>query len=453
LVLGLAAALALGCGSSGTHGYADLPSDSEPGELRFSDLELASLRDDFGDLPRSAPADPSNAFASEPLAAKLGQKLFFDPRVSSTHGVSCATCHIPEAGFQDNRDNTSQGLDFTSRHAPSVLNSAYGAGAGEPATWQFWDGRKDSLWAQALGPPESSVEMGGARSRVALLIYDKYRVEYEAAFPPYSPMPRLRDVATGEPLVSEDAGPHGSEQGQSAWSELGLGNPKLQADITRVFVNFGKALAAYQSLLVSRGSRFDQFRGALLEGFADNGHLSANEIEGLRLFIGKAACASCHRGPNLSDGKFHNIAVPQTAPHVAAVDQGRADGMTTVASDEFNCQSQWSDQSEPLQCSIAALDQSAEELQAAVGAFKTPTLRSVSMTAPYFHTGGSATLADVIELYTRGGAESGYSGERDANIAPLELSAEEQQRLIDFLGALDGEALPRELIEAPILPD
>jgi cytochrome c peroxidase len=445
----LAAALLAACSGSGGAGYGD-PNADLPAAKPFSDLELASLRDDFGDLPLVAPPDPSNAFAADRAAVELGHKLFFDTRVSANGQVSCATCHIPGAGFQDDRDNTSLGLDFTGRAAPSVLNVAYGAN-GEPAVWQFWDGRKDSLWAQALGPPESAVEMGSTRSRVALLIYDKYRAEYEAAFPLYSPMPSLREAADGAPVVAEDVGPNSSEAGQQAWHELGVKSPQLQAAVTRIFVNFGKALAAYQSRLFNRNSRFDKFRDALAEGFSDSGHLSAAEIEGLKLFIGKAGCASCHRGPNLTDGKFHNIGVAQDAPHVAALDNGRADGIGKVEADEFNCLSQWSDQADPDQCEVSRLADGDEQLQAALGAFKTPSLRGVTRTAPYFHTGGSSTLAEVIELYDRGGAESGFAGRLDDNISELQLSDHEKQRLLEFLGALDGEGPPSELTVDPEL--
>ena len=110
--------------------------------------------------------------------------------------MSCATCHIPSKGFQDDRSNTSQGIGFTSRHAPTLFNAAYGA-SGSGTVWQFWDGRKDSLWAQALGPPENPLEMGSTRCKIALFLYDKYRSDYE---PVFGPMPALRDD-TGAPLI------------------------------------------------------------------------------------------------------------------------------------------------------------------------------------------------------------------------------------------------------------
>jgi cytochrome c peroxidase len=102
---------------------------------------------------------------------------------------------------------------------------------------------------------------------------------------------------------------------------------------------------------------------------------------------------------------------------------------------------------------VAALDVAEEQEQAALGAFKTPSLRSVASTAPYFHTGTATTLAEVIEHYAKGGAESGYVGKLDDNITALKLTDQEKQQLVDFLGALEGEPLPDELTHPPPLPE
>lgn len=449
---GLWLALAAGCGDGRVTGYKTPEGGSAAaGSSSLSDLEQASLRKDFGRLAASAPADVSNAVASDAAAAQLGQALFFDPRYSSSRKVACATCHIPEAGFQDNRANTSEGIEFTGRHAPSVLNAAFGPADGERSLWQYWDGRKDSLWAQALGPPESAIEMGGARCRIALLIYDKYRVDYEAVFPMDSPMPTLRD-ASGKALIAEDGSPSATGDGLRAWQDLARDNPKLERAVTRVYVNFGKAIAAYEGRLVSRNSRFDQFRDAVNEGVSDGAHLSPSELRGFQLFVGKAACSSCHRGPNFTDGKFHNIGIAQTAPHVPASDRGRADGMIQAKDDEFNCQSEWSDAVDPKACAVSSLDVGEARVRAALGAFKTPTLRSVAQTAPYFHTGSAASLLEVVEHYEKGGDDHDFEGSLDENIAPLELTNQDKQDLVDFMGALDGEPLPEELTRTPELP-
>jgi cytochrome c peroxidase len=444
--------LSAGCSDGGSAGYTTAAGGSTgAASSALTDLEQVSLRKDFGRLAATAPADASNAAATSAAAAKLGQALFFDPRYSANGQVACATCHIPEAGFQDNRANTSQGIEFTGRHAPSVLNAAFGPADGERPHWQYWDGRTDSLWAQALGPPESAGEMGGTRSRIALLIYDKYRIDYEAAFPADSPMPSLRD-AEGAALIDEAGGPHADGDALRAWQDLARDNPELERAVTRVYVNFGKAIAAYESHLVSRNSRFDRFRDAVVEGVSDGGHLSPSELRGFKLFVGKAACSSCHRGPNLTDGKFHNIGVAQTAPHVLASDRGRADGMIQVRTDEFNCESEWSDAPDPAACAVSTLDVSEDSVREAVGAFKTPTLRSVARTGPYFHTGSAASLLDVVAHYERGGDDGNFEGSLDETLRPIELTEQDKQDLVDFMGALDGEPLPEELTRSPELP-
>lgn len=415
-----------GSSSSGT------PGDSGP-RSPFSEIELQVLLHELGSLDAEPPGDPTNQYADDARAAALGQKLFFETRYSSggpSGGVSCATCHIPDKGFQDDRANTSFGIAFTNRHAPSLFNAAYGAAQGD-TVWQFWDGRKDSLWAQALAPPENPVEMGSTRAKVALLLYDKYKPDYEAIF---GPLPALRDTA-GNPLPETDKNKH---------------------DITQVFVNFGKAIEAYERKLISRNSRFDQFYEEIATGAATSDKLTARQIAGLKLFIGKGRCISCHLGSNFTDWQFHNTAVSQTGQNLPSEDRGRADGIGQVLRDEFNCASEWSDQPDKSRCEVKALTAAALDggaAASAIGAFKTPSLRAVSSTAPYFHTGELKTLADVISFYDRGGDSSGFIGTRDEDIQKLELSDEEQQLLVEFLNSLDGQALDVSLTTAPALPD
>ena len=117
---------------------------------------LASLR--LSQLP-PVPQDPSNAFEKNPLAIALGKKLFFDSRFSRNSAVSCASCHDPNRYFQDDRP-LAQGIGIATRRTPSII------GAGH-SPWLFWDGRKDSLWSQALAPIEDGLEYGGNRTQVA----------------------------------------------------------------------------------------------------------------------------------------------------------------------------------------------------------------------------------------------------------------------------------------------
>jgi cytochrome c peroxidase len=374
----------------------------------FSDLELAIVRAQLGSLPDTPPPSPTNRFADDTRAAVLGQKLFFETGYSANGEVSCATCHIPSAEFQDNRSNTSEGLEFTKRSTPTLVNAVFGSGAAGSTVWQFWDGRKDSFWSQALGPPESSIEMGGSRAAVAALVADKYAGDYEAVF---GPLPAADDP---------DA-------------------------VTRVYVNFGKAIEAYERLVVSKNSAFDRFRDEIIAGSDDSDELDAAQKHGLKIFVGKGGCISCHRGPNFSDWTFHNIGVSQEdIEHVPNRDAGRADGISSLEDDEFNCASRWSDAPDASACAVTAL----EPKDADTGAFKTPTLRNVALTAPYFHTGAMDTLADVIDFYDQGGQDAGYVGSQDRNIRKLNLSTDEKDALIAFLGALTGDPVDPELTSA-----
>lgn len=391
----------------------------------------------LGILPERPPPSATNAYADDPRAAALGKKLFFDLRVGIDNQTGCVTCHDPETGFQDSRDRKSLGTSgFSKRHTLSVINAAFGDGSYDGTPWQFWDGRADSLWAQALGPPEDQVEMGSSRTRVALLIYDEYADEYEEIFGPF-PV-ELRD-AQGEPIAPQSARP-----GTPEWEAL---PGEIQDAINSVYVGFGKAVDAYERQIVSTNSRFDDFYRDLVMGNADSEILSHEERLGLKLFVGKGQCVLCHSGPNFTTTDFWNIAVNDVDAVQSASDQGRAAGLATVQSSEFNCASQWSDVEDPALCAVLQL----ESKQRFMGAFKTPGLRDVSRTAPYMHSGAFATLEAVIDHYNDGGAADGYAGA--SVIRKLALSGEEKAALVAFLKTLDGEPLDPALLEAPTLPE
>ena len=440
-----ASALALaGCSFGPIHGY----TIDEGTEFTSTDLEI--IRRELGSLPETPPEDPTNVYADDRDAAVLGQQFFFERRYSANGEVSCATCHDPAAGFQDRRANTSEGLSFTGRHAPSLYNAGFGTGRAGATVWQFWDGRKDSLWSQALGPPESGVEMGGTRARVALLIYDKYRASYTSIF---GQMPELRD-ARGEPLVPSTALPLMPDATPNADTEAWDALPdELKDGITRVYVNFGKAIAAYERLLVSRDARFDAFYAEIAAGAKRSKLLDAEEALGLKVFIGEGKCVSCHIGPNFSDWKFHNIGVDQEGDNVPPEDDGRAAGLVKVTMDPFNCASDYSDRPNKEGCAVSSLELDDKTTEKAEGAFKTPSLRGVSETGPYFHTGEEATLEDVVEHYDKGGDRDGhFAGKIDPNVGRLDLGEDAKAALVSFLKTLDGAPLPQSLLVAPPLP-
>lgn len=353
--------------------------------------------------------DPSNRVAALPEAAQLGKLLFNDPRFSRNGAVSCASCHHPDRQFQDGLPRA-QGLSEGVRRTMPVVDVTAGP-------WFFWDGRKDSLWAQALGPLEDQKEHGSNRLHDAHLVQEHYRTGYEALFGPVPDLGKL----------PQNASPLGTEAEKAAWQKL---DSQARTDISRVFANMGKALAAYEATLRFGDSRVDQY----IDGISKNdpkllAALTPAEKTGLHLFLGKAQCATCHTGPLLTDHQFHNAAVPPSDPRHA--DQGRAAAIQKVLTDEFNCMGPFSD-TKPDQC--GELRFIAKDDPHMLGAFKTPGLRNVALRPPYMHAGQFATLADVMRHYSKPpNAVVGTS-----ELKTLDLSETEQQDLIALLHALSG---------------
>lgn len=381
------------------------------GPRGWSADERATLRSLSLSALGAVPADPSNRVADDPRAAALGQALFFDPRLSGDGRVSCATCHVPARDFQDGVA-LAQGVGVTARRTMPVAGTAHGA-------WFFWDGRADSQWAQALGPLESAVEHGGSRTQFAHEVARRYRGDYEAVF---GPLPRLDGLP-------ERAGPVADTAWRAAWARIPAAR---QEDVSRVYANIGKAIAAYERRIAFAPTRFDRYVDAELAGrpHTSASALSDDEREGLRLFIGRASCVNCHNGPRLTDDHFHNTGVPLPATALP-FDSGRAVGARQAVAGEFACTSRYSD-ARPDDC--AELRFAATEGEALVRAYKTPSLRGVAERAPYMHAGQHATLAEVVAHYDRApSAPAGHS-----ELGPLKLSARQRAQLEAFLGTLSA---------------
>jgi cytochrome c peroxidase len=376
--------------------------------MPWNDTELAQLRGLAITALAPVPPDPSNRVADDPRAADLGQRIFFDTRFSSNGKVSCASCHLPGKEFQDGIA-LAQGVGTTDRRTMTIIGTAY-------SPWQFWDGRKDSQWAQALGPLESPVEHGGNRTRYAHLAAKHYAGDYEALFG------KLPDLAALPP----DAGPVQDPLARAAWERM---SADQRDEVTRVFVNIGKAIAAYERKLVPGESRFDRYVEAATRRDTARmaSTLTADEVAGLRLFIGKGQCIQCHSGPLFTNNAFHNTGVP--AAQGLPADTGRAAGARKVLEDEFNCLSRHSD-ARPEQCS--ELRFLAEDAHTQMRQFKPPTLRGVADRAPYMHAGQLATLKDVLAHYNRApAAPQGHS-----ELHPLGLTSAEIEQMVAFLGTL-----------------
>jgi cytochrome c peroxidase len=353
------------------------------------------------------PPDPGNRVADDPRAAALGERLFFDTRLSANGRVSCGQCHQPDRAFQDGRP-LGQGVGITARRTMPIAGTAR-------APFLFWDGRKDSQWAQALGPLESAVEHGGTRAQYAHLIARHYRGEYEAVF---GALPDLSAVPAA-------AGPAGDAAAAAAWRGL---DDDRRREVTRVFVNIGKAIAAYERRLEVAPSRFDVFVGALLADRPTAGVLSHDEVAGLALFIGRAQCTQCHNGPLFTNQEFHNTGVP-VRPGLPP-DDGRLSGATAALGDEFSCRSEWSDAGG--RCPELAYLVTGDHAQQR--AFKVPSLRQVAERAPFMHAGQMATLAQVLDHYNRAPvAPAGHS-----ELRPLGLGARQLRQLEAFLHTLSS---------------
>ena len=367
-------------------------------------------------LPATPPPSPTNRAADNADAARLGQMLFFDERLSKDGTVACATCHSPFHGFAD-VEATSLGAGRGTRNAPTLLNVAYNK-------WQFWDGRSDSLWSQALIALEGENEQAGTRLQYAHFIKRLYQDDYEKVF---GPLPNLTDI---------NRFPPNGKPGDAQFDNMSEFD---KIAVNTVFANIGKAIETYERLLISRNAPFDQY----VEG--DVNAIGIEAKRGLKIFIGKGVCILCHDNSNFTDNDFHNLGVPQGR---LPEDTGRYDGIKQLLDNPFNGGGIYSDDPEVPQRILDFL----EPTQQHQGQFKTPTLRNVALTAPYFHTGDFPTLASIIAFNNAGGVPSGFVGVREGTLEPLNLSEQEANDLVEFLLTLTGELPLEHLLTKPNLP-
>jgi cytochrome c peroxidase len=357
-----------------------------------------------------APASPSNSHADDPIAAQLGRSLFFDVRMSANNKVSCATCHDPSLGFTDAAP-TARGIGVGHRRTMPIAQAVF-------SSWLFWDGRADSLWSQALGPIENPLEHGSTRMQVALVIATYYRPAYERVF---GPLPDLSDTRRFPPRAS----PVTYELSRRAWAGIA---PSDRTVVDRIFANFGKSIEAFERTIKVSSTRFDGYVAGVLGITAPGPLLSASEIVGARLFIGKGRCVTCHSGPMLSNHGFANTGVPPRPGR--PTDTGRIDGARAAVADPFNCKGAFSDD-DGRKCDeleFVPLDDPSQ-----LRAYKVPSLRGSGQRPPYMHAGQFASLNDVIDHYDR--APRAVRGASE--LRPLHLSLRERRDLVAFLLTLN----------------
>jgi len=353
----------------------------------WSDAEIALMQSLWLENLPDLPPDPSNAVADDPRAAALGHRLFLDARLSANGAVSCATCHQPARRFTDGLLK-GQAIGQSKRNTPSIVGTAY-------SPWLYWDGRRDSLWAQALSPLEDPAEHGGDRHLVLNVVAadDHYKAAYEQLF--------------GE------------------LPDLSVANARA---VDSAFANIGKAIAAFERSILPTTTRFDHYVAAVVAGDADRqqAQFSDDEVRGLRLFMDEANYMQCHNEPLFTNNEFHNTGVLSAVGEVP--DIGRAAGLVQVMQDPFNCRGKFSDDS-PHRCAELDFARSGPEL---VGAVRTPSLRNLDGTAPFMHKGQLASLAAVLEHYNE--APDAMIGHNEAE--PLGLSRRELRQLEAFLDTL-----------------
>ena len=318
-----------------------------------------------------------------PGKVKLGDKLFHDTRFSTTGEVSCSTCHDQNKGFTDNLP-VSEGINKLkgTRNAPTVINAVY-------LQSQFWDGREPSLESQSSQPFLNPVEMG-LENHEPILKVVRNDPEYLDLF-------------------------------QKAFGRTG-------DKITMVEVQ--QALATFERTLVAGNSPFDRYYFG-----GDKNAMSPAAIRGLDVFINQGRCVSCHvieqTQALFTDNRFHMIGVaanqmPKDLDELSAAVEDVKEKGTDIAvlSNE----------------KTSSLGRYAVTRDLTdIGAFKTPTLRNIELTAPYMHDGSHKTLEEVVQFYNNGGRleESDPVPELlSGGIRPLNLTPEQEADLVEFLKAL-----------------
>lgn len=409
------------------------PGQNKDGSPNFSAEERRLI---YSLSPLGAPPpDPSNRHADDPAAAHLGQFLFYDTRLSLKQNLSCASCHNPALGWGDGK-KLAVGLKTGTRHSPNLWNVAQ-------RRWFFWDGRTDSLWAQAIQPLESSAEMG--LSRVEL--YRRFQQQadlkrgYEAVF---GPLPAVKGPLPKAARPSADA----QDPLNLAWQTMSLADRR---SVTQFTTDLTKSLEAFERRIRSGEAPFDRFARGLRKHDPElQKALSVDAQKGLRLFIGRGQCILCHTGPDFSDGEFHNLGLPALNPEQKP-DLGRFTGISAVLADPLNALGPYSDLKDPQDPYVDKLHYLQAPQASNRGEFKTPSLREITQTAPYMHDGRFANLEAVLAFYSALAPQPAV-GRREDTIQPLNLSADEVRQLVAFLQSLNSGSPSAELSQKPASP-
>lgn len=304
---------------------------------------------------------------------ELGRQLYFDPRLSVNGTVSCASCHDPSNGFaKDTQFGVGVEGQTGNRNSPVAYNRILSGP-------QFWDGRAESLEAQAVGPIENPIEMANTHEACVESVtgIDGYTKQFEAIFDDGVTIDNVgRAIASFERAIVTAPAP---------WD--------YYEQLERFQTAYADDLEYLDELKEDDPELYNQY--IELKTASEEHPISESAIRGGKLFFSdKAGCTACHVGANFSDEKYHNLGVGMDA---AEPDLGR---------------------------------HKETGMDADRGAFKTPTVRNVSLTAPYMHDGSQKTLMEVVEWYAKGGHPNDYL---DENVKKLDLSDQDKQDLVNFM--------------------
>lgn len=372
---------------------AGLTRADEPGVIEFTPAEISRILS-HGPWPMNWTPDPSNRVSGNAHAVDLGERLFFDEKLSIRHNVSCGTCHIAEYNWADGvKRNKGQAL--VDRNTPTLMNMRH-------HRWFALDGAADSLWSQSMRPIVDPRELASSAAHVAQYLRKDpdLSCRYEKTF--------------------------------------GV-SPASQQD-EEVLVGVGKVMAAFQETLVTDLTPFDAFRDALARGDQAAASLYPRDARrGLQIFIGKGNCNLCHTGPMFTNGEFHDIGVSHfVGGDGKKVDGGRHDGIQKLTASKFNLLGPYNDDAARA-TAIKTAHVKPEHRN--FGEFKVPSLRNVGYTGPYMHNGEMRSLNDVVRHYSELNVDRLHTN-GESILKPLKLTPRESADLVAFLQTLNMDRAP-----------
>ena len=307
---------------------------------------------------------------------ELGRQLYFDTRLSADNTISCASCHHPDDGYaRHTQFGVGIGGQMGGRNSPVSYNRIL-------SSLQFWDGRADSVEAQAVGPIQNPIEMGNTHEGCVKSLQEipVYVAQFKSVFK----SDKITIDQVGQALASFErtivtgTSPFDASEAYKPFASMTKEDLEdLKNDDPKVYAKYEAAAALAKAMPMSESAQ----RGQAL------------------FFSERVNCSACHVGANLADEKYHNLGIGMDAKEP---DLGRY-VVTKVEADK--------------------------------GAFKTPTIRNVELSAPYMHDGSLATLMDVVEHYNKGGTPNAHLSDK---VKPLKLTDQEKLDIVEFMKACTG---------------